>query len=49
VTDATEPGDDRETIDDQQERQAREGLEHPAPSSVEEPDDDPMDGPAPTG
>lgn len=41
-------GDDRETIDEQLERQAREGLDHPAPGAVEQSEDDPMEGPAPT-
>ena len=54
MTPVAEPEEGRETIEEQQERQAAEGLEHPAPSAVEEAPSEPedgeaMEGPAPTG
>jgi hypothetical protein len=39
----------KESVDEQIERQEQEGLEHPAPSAVEEGGEDAMEGPAPSG
>jgi hypothetical protein len=39
----------RESVEEQIDRQEGEGLEHPAPGSVEDEGEDAMEGPAPSG